>query len=155
MESRDPNFVSHPNPKTTDQLDLVPNEKVNDIDCFVLNVTPGVQAVIDWVISQAQPYGPQFDVMYGGGTPVVRPDAYQSGSVKLWIGQTSYLPVKVEFNADFQSNVGGGPISITATPYIPTANPVDASFRGELDFSNYNQPVSVQLPPEALTAIGH
>jgi hypothetical protein len=136
--------------KNSIQFSLLDNEKINGIDCYVLTVNPSIQSAIDFAVSQEQPFGTQIDTMSGGGIPVVRPDAYQSSSIKLWIDRNSNLPVKVEVNIDFQGNVGGG--MITSTPYTPTTNPVDSSFQGQLNFSNYNQAVSIQVPEEALGA---
>jgi len=136
--------------KTATQFGSLDNEKLNGISCYVLTITPSAEASVDFIASQEQPYGPQIDEMWGGGTPVVRPDAYKNGSIKLWIGTDNYLPLKVEINADFQGNVGGGFIPATTIPYTPTTNPIDSSFQGQLDFSNYNQPVSIQLPQDAM-----
>ncbi len=135
--------------KTPVQLDLSREEKVNDISYYILNLSPSVQALIDWVISQEQPFGTQVDIMWGGGVPVVRADAYQKGSFRLWINEVNCLPWKVEVTADFQGNVGGGISVDTTTPYSPTNNPVDSVFQGELNFFNYDLPVSIQLPQEA------
>ncbi len=138
--------------KTATESDLLGNATVNGVDCYILDIVPSTQAIIDWVVSQDQPFGPQIDIMFGGAGPVVRAEAYQGGSVKLWISQESYLPLKVEVNADFQGNVGGGMILPGTTPYIPTTNPVNSSFDGQMTFSEYNQPVSIQLPQEAIGA---
>jgi hypothetical protein len=126
----------------------VENEKVNGIDCYVLTITSSVQATIDFVVSQEQPFGTQIDVMWGGGIPIVRQDAYKNGSIQLWINQKNYLPVKVDVNIDFQGDVGGG----SGITISPTTNPIDSNFQGELNFSNYNQSVSIQLPQGALNA---
>jgi hypothetical protein len=136
--------------RTATQASVSGNESVNGVDCLVLDVTPSIQAAIDWVISQEQPRGPQLDVMYGGGIPVVRTDAYQSGRVRLWIDKANFLPLRAQANAVFAGNVGGGPM--TSTPYTPTTNPVNSSFSGEATFSDYNQPVSIQLPEQAIGA---
>jgi len=134
--------------KNAAQYSSVENEKVNGIDCYVLTITSSVQATIDFVVSQEQPFGTQIDVMWGGGIPIVRQDAYKNGSIQLWINQKNYLPVKVDVNIDFQGDVGGG----SGITISPTTNPIDSNFQGELNFSNYNQSVSIQLPQEALNA---
>ena len=136
--------------KTASNVVLAGNEKVEGMDCYVLNITPSVQTIIEWVISQEQPYGPQLDVMNGGAITVVRADAYRNASVKLWIDRDTFLPVKAEIQAVFQGDVGEG--SITETPYTPSTNPVNSTFNGQVIFSNYNQPVTIELPPEALNA---
>ena len=138
--------------ETSTQVNSLENETVNSIDCYVLTITPSAQAAVDFVVSQEQPFGPQIDANYGGGTPVVRPDAYKSGSIQLWIAQDTYLPVKVGINIDFQGNTGGGPGSTGSVFSPPTVNQENSSFQGELDFSDYNQPISIQLPQGALNA---
>lgn len=127
------------------------DENIDSSDCYVLNITSTVQAMIDLVLSQQQPYGPTFNIMFGGGTPVVRPDAYKSGSVKLWIDKDGYLPLKVVFNIDFQGFVGG---ESDPNPRTPTINPIDSSFQGQLDFSNFNQPVTIEIPQAVLDTTG-
>jgi hypothetical protein len=87
--------------------------------------------------------------MFGGGVPVVRTNAFQNGSIKFWIDQKSYLPAKVEIVIDFQGYEGGG--EITSTPYTPTTNLVNSDFHGQLNFSNYDQAISFNIPPEALS----
>ena len=136
--------------KTAARVTNLENERINDIDCYVLTVNPSAQAAVDFCVSQEQPFGPQIDIMNGGGIPVVRPDAYQNGSIKFWIDQKSYLPVKVEIDIDFQGFVGGG--SITSTPYTPDTNLVNSGFQGQLNFSNYDQAVAITVPQEALNA---
>jgi hypothetical protein len=138
--------------KTATQFNSSENETVDSIDCDVITITPSAQAAVDFVISQEQPFGPQIDHNYGGETPVVRPDAYKGGSIQLWIAQDTYLPVKVEIEIDFQGNSGGGPGSADSVFSPPTVDQENSSFQGELDFSDYNQPVSIQLPQGALNA---
>jgi hypothetical protein len=139
--------------KTAVQVDSSENEIVNGIDCYVLTIKPSAQGAVDFAVSQEQPFGPQIDVIWGGETPVVRPDAFAGGSIQFWIARDNYLPVKVEINLDFQGDVGQiGGISTSSFSSTPAANPVDSRFQGELDFSNFNQPVTIQLPPEALNA---
>lgn len=128
------------------------DENINGTDCYVIDVTPTAGAMIDWIYSQEQSYGPSFKVMFGGGIPVVRQDAYNGGSVKIWVGTGSYLPLQVVFDTDFKGYVGGGPQPPGTYPPKPTTNLIDCSFHGELDFSGYNEPVNITLPPEALTA---
>jgi hypothetical protein len=139
--------------KTAVQVDSSGNEIVDGVDCYVLTITPSAQGAVDFAVSQEQPFGPQIDINWGGETPVVRPDAFASGSIQIWIARDNYLPVKVEINLDFQGDVGQiGGISISPSSSTPAANPVDSRFQGELDFSNYNQPVSIQVPQDALNA---
>ena len=136
--------------KTVTQFSSLETEQLNNIDYYVLTLTPSAQASVDWIFSQGQPGGPSFTD--GVGHTLVRTDTYKGGSVELWINQNSYLPVKVEVNIDFHGNVLTG--VVTTTPYTLNyeSGTVDWSFQGQLDFSNYNQPVSIQVPQDALNA---
>jgi hypothetical protein len=135
-------------------VSLGPNEMVNGVNCFVLSLTPSTNAMIDWVSSQQQPTGPRFaGPMPGGMVSVVRPDAYQGGSAKVWIDTATYLPVKADMEAGFRGPTGGGIITVSpGTAYTPTGAPVTAQFHGQVMFSGYNQPVSIQLPAAAAGA---
>jgi hypothetical protein len=121
--------------------------QLNNIDCYVLTFTPSAQASVDFVLSQEQPGGPSYDAG-GVGHTLVKPDTYNSGSVELWVNQTNYLPLKVAVNIDFRGILPNG----FGAASTDTSNILDWEFQGELDFSNYNQPVTIQLPPDALNA---
>ena len=136
--------------KTAARVSNPEGERINNIDCYVLAVNPSAQAAVDFCVAQEQPFGSQIDTMFGGAIPVVRPNAFQNGSIKFWIDQKSYLPVKVEIDIDFQGFMGGG--SITSTPYTPDTNLVNSGFQGQLNFSDYDQAVYITVPQEALNA---
>lgn len=118
---------------------------INGTACYVLSITPPAGVMVDWVTGQEQPVGPQLDIMYGGGVPVVRADAYRGGTVLLWIDKSTFLPVGARIEADFAGDVGGGLDSAVT----PTTNPVDSGFQGTMMFSNYNRPVTVDVPAAA------
>jgi len=135
--------------KTAAQVSSLPNEKIYNTDCYVLSITPGAQAAYDWVLSQSQPGGYAYGFNFGGHLPVVRPDAFHDGSVKLWISRDSYLPLKVDVSISFQGDIGPDPSSELSSP---SPNIRTESFHCQQIFSRYNQPVSIQVPPEALAA---
>ena len=138
--------------KTGTRVGTLGSANVTGIDCYVLTLTPSTDAMVDWVLSQGQPVGPALGVMYGGGISVHRADAYQGGSVRLWVEKDSYSPVKAEIKAVFDGFVGGGAHPVSSEPYTPTTGHVNSSFDAKATFSGHNQPVSIQLPLEALHA---
>ena len=117
--------------------------QLNDVDCYVVTITPSAQDAIDFLVSQGEPGGPAIGTWLwgGGGGVLVRTDTYNYGSVELWINKDNYLPVKVTENLDFRGHLN------TENPDI-----LEESLQGELDFSNYNQSVSIQVPQDALNA---
>jgi hypothetical protein len=117
--------------------------QLNDIDCYVVTITPSAQAAIDFLVSQGEPGGPAIGTWLwgGGGGVLVRTDTYNFGTGELWINKDDYLPVKVTVNLDFRGHLN------TENPDI-----LDENLQGEMDFSKYNQPVSIQVPQDALNA---
>lgn len=82
------------------------------------------------------------------GDTLVRSDAYKDGTVKLWINKNSYFLLKAEISFVFQGELNPG--TAITTPYTAIGNLLNFSFKGQLIFSSYNQPVSIQIPPEVL-----
>ena len=138
--------------ETGSHANMLGSEDLGGIECYVLTLTPSADAMVDWVISQGQPAGPSLGVMAGGAISVHRADAYQGGSVRVWVEKDNHLPLKAEVSAVFDGFVGGGAHPVSSEPYIPTTGHVNSSFDAQVTFSGYNQPVSIQLPQEALDA---
>jgi hypothetical protein len=115
--------------------------QLNDVDCYVLTITPSAQAATDFVLSQDEPGGSSIGLWMLGGGVSERTDMYNFGAVELWINKANYLPLKVTVNLDFRGHLN---------PENPDI--FEQGYHDELDFSNYNQPVTIQLPPDALNA---
>jgi hypothetical protein len=125
------------------------SEKIDTDDYYVISLTPSVQTFIDLIVAQEQPVGTQISTVNGGGRTVVRPDAYETGSIKIWVDKKSFLLLKVEINGDFQGNISGD----TETTDTGADNgQVNLLFKGELSFSNYNRNVHILVPAAALSA---
>ncbi len=129
--------------KTATQFSSLQTTQLNNVDCYILTVTPSAQASVDFLVTLDQPGGPDVGgVLWGGGGGTLdRTDTYNNGSVELWINKNSYLPVKVEVNVDFRGYLNPD-----------NTNILEQGYQGELDFSNYNQPVSIQVPQDALNS---
>jgi hypothetical protein len=129
----------------TAQVEVIGSEKVDGIDCYVLQLNP----------EMAELYQTAMDPVGGIGqagmlSPVpeeLLQDMFSSYSVKQWIAKDIYFLTKVEID-----------MTIESTPEL-------MDYLGEegetfLDISinflanNYNQPVIIELPPEAEEAIG-
>ena len=135
--------------KNAAQVSSLADEKIDNTDCYVLSIIPAAQAAYDWVLSQSQSGGYAYDVDMSGHQPVVRSDTFHTGLVKLWIDRKNYLPLKIDADFNFQGDIGPDPSSELASP---SPNIRTMGFHGQQIFSHYNQPVSIQVPPEALAA---
>lgn len=130
------------------EIALTGEETIDGVDCYVLTITPSPEAIADWVISQQQPYGPALDVSWSpalvGRETFI--NTYKSGSVKEWVTKDGYLLVKSEIEALFEAS----PEAIGANG--AQFERITSTFIGEFQFSDYNAPVSIELPQEALNA---
>ena len=117
-----------------------------------MSIIPSAQAVADWVLSQSQQgIGP--DLRISTMPSIVGKDTFtktfKSGIFQLWISNNSHLIMQAEFAPHFEatsdelSQMWGEKVSMQDQT---------VDFLGQVSFSNYNQPVSIQVPPEALNA---
>jgi hypothetical protein len=131
--------------KTASKISSMETEQLNNVNCYVLTITPSAQASADFVLSQGQPGGPGFFSIDVEGGWMITADLYNAGSIKLWISQDDYLPLKVEAEFDFKQAKGNLPVDTAPSKVIN-------NYHNELEFSDYNQPIAIQLPQDALSA---
>jgi len=128
----------------TAQVDVIGSEKVKGADCYVLQLTPDIGQLYQIIMDPAG----------GGGTGGILssvPEEFlqeiiRSFSVKQWIASDTYFLMKVEID-----------IAMESTPELMDYLGVEGEMTIDLTMSllayNYNQPVSIELPPEAEEAI--
>jgi hypothetical protein len=128
--------------KTTTQSTLTGTEKVSGTDCYVLEITPDLQDLWNWLMSQqssALTEGldlSQFDLS----------KLIKNFELKYWIAKTNFNIIKslAEVNMDVTPETVGE----STEEFERMTMLVSMS----LTFSQYNQPVHIQLPAEAANA---
>ncbi len=142
--------------ETSIKANLTGSENVNNVNCYVLNVTPTARSVADWVISQQQPDGPSLRWWHTSAerSREIYTKAYKNSFIKLWISKDSYLVMKADISALFEVTP-----SILEPADVPLINTevtdygfgkIIADFHWQMNYSNYNQPISIKLPQDAL-----
>jgi hypothetical protein len=131
--------------KTATKISSLETERLNNVDYYVLTVTPSAKASADFVFSQGQPGGPAFYSPDVEGGYMITADLYYAGSIEFWINQDDYLPLKVEAEFGFKQAKNNLPVGTFTSQVIK-------NYHCELDFSDYNQSVSIQVPQDALNA---
>jgi hypothetical protein len=138
--------------KTPIKVDLVGSENVNGVDCYVLNVTPTAESMADWVISQQQADGPS---LHWWRTTAERSreiyaKAYKNSFIRLWIAKDSHLVIEADISTLFEVTP-----SILKPSDVPLCNTgevtygfdkIIAELHWQMNYSNYNLPVSIELP---------
>ncbi|UCH42491.1 MAG: hypothetical protein JSW16_06680 [Dehalococcoidales bacterium] len=117
----------------TARVEVIGNEKVDDIDCYVLEVNPDLRQLwqqYNQLIFQEAP-----DV-----TEEYLQEVFLNFSIKQWVAKDTYYLMKAE---------------IDIATELPADSPGPSAVEITMVFLsyNYNQPVSIVLPPEAEEAI--
>ena len=127
----------------TAQVKVIGSEKVKGVDCYVPQLTP--ETVQLWQTAMGQGA-----VGEEGILPTVPEESLQevirSFSVKQWIAKDTYFLMKVEID-----------MAVESTPEVMDYLGEEGEMSMDITLSflayNYNQPVSIVLPPEAEEAI--
>ena len=110
-------------------VEVLGSERVDGIDCYVLEVTPDLEQL--WQLSNQLHFDEAPDV-----TEEYLQEIFRSFSVKQWVAKDTYFLTKAEIDI--------------AEEFPPEeAGPLTLDIAVVLLSYNYNQPVSIELPPEA------
>jgi len=126
--------------KTAVEIKSLPDETVNGTDCYVFQVVPSMEALGELLSQQAlgmegMDFG-QFNLA----------DLFKEMSIKEWIAKDSYWVMKTEVDMVMEMR----PADVGATEADFEKMTMDINIVERL--YDYNQPVSITLPPEALNA---
>ncbi len=123
------------------EVKVTGSETVGGVDCYVMEVIPDMEKLWELAMQQSEITGGMPDI-----DEELLDDIFQDYSVKEWIAKDTYLLVKaeVEMAMEFSPDVLG----------IPGE---DGDIAMDMTISmllyNYNEPVSIELPPEAEDAV--
>jgi hypothetical protein len=120
------------------QLEVIGSEMVGDIDCYVLQLTPDLEQLWQFYIQQAQVTGevPEESLQ----------EIFQSFSVKQWIAKDTYFLTNA--GIDMVMELTPEDMGYPEEEGVMTLD-ITMSFWGY----DYNQPVSIELPPGAEEAV--
>jgi len=127
----------------TAQVKVIGSEQVNGVDCYILQLTPEMAELYQTAMNPVGGVG-----QAGMLAPVpeeLLEDMFRSFSVKEWVAKDTYLLMKAEID-----------MAIETTPEFKDylGEEVDVSIDVTISFLayNYNQPVTIVVPEEALEA---
>jgi hypothetical protein len=119
---------------TAQSIILSGSDNTSAVDCYVLDVSPSPLAMVDWMMAQDQPVGPQFNSMY----TLIRVDAYQGGNIRLWIDKRTFRIIKAWIWAEFKG---------TLRPFPPGDSSIER-FDGIVLFQRYDDTTLIVLPAD-------
>ena len=115
------------------QVEVIGSESVGGIDCYVLEVTPDLEQL--WQLYNYLTFQEPPDV-----TEEYLQEIFRSFSIKQWVAKDTYFLMKAQID-----------IATEFPPEEPGPSTIDIAM--VLLSYNYNEPVSIELPPEAEEAV--
>ena len=125
------------------QVEVIGSEKVKGVDCYVLRVTPDMGQLWETAMHQAT-LGFAEEMALPTFTEELLDEVSYSSSVKQWVAKDTYFLMKVEIDMA---------IEFTAEAMGVEEGEMTIDSAMTMLVYNYNQPVSIELPPEAEDAI--
>jgi hypothetical protein len=119
-------------------------EVVGGVECYVLEVKPDLNALIEWAKTQQANPGAGMD-----GLDISQMDLAEmvkTYSIKEWITKDGYLLKKADM--EMVMEISGQDFMATATG----AGITTLTLRASMNFYDYNKPLTISVPPEALEA---
>jgi hypothetical protein len=118
------------------------DETVNGLDCYVFQITPDMSALIKWVQSQSQS---------NSELKNLNPNMFKTTTLKMWMDKKSLLPQKESI--DLTMELTPADIGATTTKTTPTFDNMTMTMNGDITYSDYNIPVTIELPAAAENAV--
>jgi hypothetical protein len=128
--------------KTTTQTTLTGTEKVSGTDCYVLKITPNLEDLFNWLMSQSGALNEGFDFSQFDISKLIK-----NFELKYWIAKSNFNIAKA--SADMSMDVTPDTVGASSEDFERMTMVVSMS----MTFSQYNQPVDIQLPAEAANAV--
>jgi hypothetical protein len=126
----------------TAQVEVIGSEEVNEVDCYVLQLTPEMEQL--W-----RSVGPG-GIGEGRIAPTIPrdflQDIFQSFSIKHWIAKNTYFIMKTEIDMITE-------LTAEVQEYFGEEGTISMDTSLVFQAYNYNQPVSIELPLEAEEAV--
>lgn len=117
-------------------------EIIDGVDCYILKVKPDMASIFNWGRSQLKDIFADLD-----STRIDLGKMFKQISIKEWVTKDTSLPVKSEIQLTMEFNpqdVGAGADEFSS---------ITAVMQGQAKYYGYGQPVTIELPQEALDAV--
>jgi len=124
------------------EVKVIDSEMIEGVDCYVLQLTPDVEQL--WQLAMQQADVTELE-MPAISEEFVK-EMFRSFSVKQWVAKDTYFLTKVEINMAME-------LTPEAMGFPEEEGVVTMDIAISLLAYNYNQPVSIVLPPEAEEAV--
>jgi hypothetical protein len=135
--------------ETAMNIELVGSESVGGVDCYIFEITPDMGKFVAYLSEMLGMQGLSSEGMeaFGWLFGDLFEDMFKELSIKEWIAKDSSLFVKAEVHMVIE--VSPEDVGATAEDFQKVTMDMDIGMAAH----DYNEPVSIELPPEALDAL--
>ncbi|MDD5082368.1 MAG: hypothetical protein PHU08_03245 [Dehalococcoidales bacterium] len=123
------------------EIKFLTSENVDGIPCYVISVTPNIATLGKWLSQQQSTGGQNFDWSSLDLTNLLKELSY-----KYWIAKDTHLLAKLQ--AHMVMEISPEDMQASADDFERMTMDLDL----DMKIHDYNQAVSIQLPPEAVSA---
>jgi hypothetical protein len=125
----------------TAEVEVIGSERVSGVDCYVLQITPDMEQLWETAMEQETPGLEEETALLEliEGMPI---EIFQDLSVKEWVAKDTYYLMKLEIDMTAE-------LSAEAMGYPGEEGEMTLDATLTALVYNYNQPISIELPPEA------
>jgi len=127
----------------TAQVKVIGSETINGIDCYVFQLTPDMEQLWQLAMQQAELTVTLEELAVA---EEFLQEMFRSFSVKQWVAKDTYFLTKAEIDMAIE-------LTPEALGYPEEEGIMTMDIAMDLLAYNYNQPVSIVLPPEAEEAV--
>jgi hypothetical protein len=132
----------------TSTVEVLGTEKVNNVDCYILKLNPDLKQLWQWAMEQANQTGQgipgDVEAEMESFAEILQ-KIFNNASIKQWIAKDSHYLARAEINLDME-------LSPETMGFPEEEGGITLDINMILMAYNYNQPVSIILPPEAKEA---
>jgi hypothetical protein len=138
-----PNFIELLN--SSQQEALLSSDIIDGQPCYILSFVPSAGAAADWAITQG---GTQYSFGFFSGVLADKNSLtqnYKGGIFQLWISSDSKLVLQALISPVFETtaSMSGNLNGLVQTDTGSITENITLAFSGEMEFSDYNEPVSL------------
>lgn len=135
--------------ETAMKIELVGSESVGGVDCYIFEITPDMGKLLGYLSETLgmQGLSPEEMEALGWLFGDLFEDLFKELSIREWIAKDSSLFVKAEVHMVME--VSPEDVGATAEDFEKLTMDMDMGMAAH----DYNEPVSIELPPEALDAL--
>jgi len=124
------------------QTNLQGSEKVNGIDCYILEVVPDLAALWEWAMSQqGSTFTGEIDLSQFDLSKIMK-----DVSLKYWIAKNNYQIIKTD--TGMTMDVDAESLGVSSEEF----DSMTMTMNMGMTFSDYNKAVTIELPADAKNA---